>query len=336
MLYATDFLARLEAGLRLNLPAWGIAPEAAVRLLTISENATYLVEDPQGGHRVFRVHRPGYHSRDEILSELAWIEALRRDGVVNTPRPIPGLDGALLQSFSDGAQERFAVCFEHVAGSEPDAESDLAHWFGHLGAITARLHEHARRFDPPQDFRRKSWTFPTILGADAYWGDWRLAPGLTDEGRAVLERTALRLAERMAEYGTAPDRFGLVHCDMRAANLLVDGPRMTVIDFDDCGFSWFGYDFAASVSFIEHDPVVPALRRAWLQGYRSVAPLDPQTEAMLPSFVMLRRLQLTAWIASHPETPTAQALGAGYTDGTVALARAWLAAEDAADEGETA
>ncbi|MFC7552111.1 hypothetical protein ACFQU7_07400 [Pseudoroseomonas wenyumeiae] len=47
--------------------------------------------------------------------------------------------------------------------------------------------------------------------------------------------------------------------------------------------------------------------------------------ALLPVFVMLRRMLLTAWLASHAETPTAQALGAGYTAGTVALGRNFLA-----------
>ena len=42
-------------------------------------------------------------------------------------------------------------------------------------------------------------------------------------------------------------------------------------------------------------------------------------------FIMLRRMQLTAWIASHAETPTAQSMGTGYTDGTVALAERYLA-----------
>jgi hypothetical protein len=40
---------------------------------------------------------------------------------------------------------------------------------------------------------------------------------------------------------------------------------------------------------------------------------------MLPVFTMLRRLQLTAWIASHGETPTAQACGEDYARATVAL-----------------
>jgi Ser/Thr protein kinase RdoA (MazF antagonist) len=41
-------------------------------------------------------------------------------------------------------------------------------------------------------------------------------------------------------------------------------------------------------------------------------------------FMMLRRMQLTAWIASHAETPTAQAMGEDYTRGTVELAARYL------------
>jgi Ser/Thr protein kinase RdoA (MazF antagonist) len=112
---------------------------------------------------------------------------------------------------------------------------------------------------------------------------------------------------------------------MRAANLLVEGDRLGVIDFDDCGLSWFAYDFAAAISFMEHEPFIPDLMAAWLEGYRRVAPLDAEHEAALPMFIMLRRMQLTAWIASHAETPTAQSMGTAYTDGTVALAERYLA-----------
>ncbi len=114
---------------------------------------------------------------------------------------------------------------------------------------------------------------------------------------------------------------------MRAANLLVDGDRLGVIDFDDCGFSWFAYDFAASISFMETEPFIPELMAAWLDGYARVAPLDSEQAAALPMLVMLRRMQLTAWIASHSETPTAQAMGTAYTAGTIDLADRYLAAD---------
>jgi hypothetical protein len=40
---------------------------------------------------------------------------------------------------------------------------------------------------------------------------------------------------------------------------------------------------------------------------------------MLPVFVMLRRILLTAWTASHTDTETARRLGTDYTQGTVAM-----------------
>jgi Ser/Thr protein kinase RdoA (MazF antagonist) len=115
-----------------------------------------------------------------------------------------------------------------------------------------------------------------------------------------------------------------VHADLRLTNLLASGEQLGIIDFDDCGFCWHLYDFAAAVSFMEHDPAVPALMREWVAGYREVAPLVEVQVALLPAFVMLRRMLLTAWLASHAETPTGRALGAGYTAGTVMLGAAFL------------
>ncbi|MEH3119930.1 MAG: phosphotransferase [Methylorubrum populi] len=325
MTYDDALLTRLTAGVRAALPRWGVDGAADLTLLTISENATYLVRD-RGRRLIVRVHRPNYHTEVEIASELAWIEALREAGTVATPGAVPTVEGGRIVTFDDGAERRHVVAFEHVAGREPDAESDLPRWYKHLGSITGRLHAHARAWTRPPGFQRKTWVFDTILGPAAYWGDWRQADGLDVAGRAVLEAAHGRLKAETAAYGQHPDRFGLVHCDMRTANLLVEGDRMAVIDFDDCGLSWFAYDFAASISFMEHEPIVPRLMAAWCEGYRSVAPFPEEQARALPMFVMLRRMQLLAWIASHAETPTARAMGPTFTRGTVDLATAYLGA----------
>ena len=99
---------------------------------------------------------------------------------------------------------------------------------------------------------------------------------------------------------------------------------MKVIDFDDCGFGWYMYDAATPVSFYEHEPQVPELIDAWVRGYRSVAPLAREDEAEIPTFVMLRRLLLVAWIGSHSETELAQSMGVAYTEGTVGLCEGYL------------
>jgi Ser/Thr protein kinase RdoA (MazF antagonist) len=290
--------------------------------LNISENATFALSDPRGRELVLRLHRVGYSSLEEIRSELAWMEALSRDGVIQTAAPVPGADGDAVQILESraGAAARFAVAFERLPGREPDSR-DAVHWFERLGEQTARLHGHARSWALPPEFRRKRWDFDAMVGPQGFWGPWRAAIGLDGPGVEILESALALIRQRLDRFGQGAQVFGLVHADLRLANLLVDGPRLRIIDFDDCGFSWFLYDFATSVSFIEHEPIVPDLLRAWCKGYRRTLPLSALHQAEIPTFVVLRRILLTAWLASHAEVPFARELGASYTQGTISLAQ---------------
>jgi Ser/Thr protein kinase RdoA (MazF antagonist) len=187
------------------------------------------------------------------------------------------------------------------------------------------MHAHTRAWTRPPGFDRPTWDYDHCLGAHGYWGAWQAGLGMGPEERALLDRLDATIARRLKAYGQAPDRFGLVHADIRLANLLVDDGDVRVIDFDDCGFAWFMYDFATTVSFMEDHPRVPELRDGWLAGYRSVAPLDREDEDELETFVMLRRLLLVAWIGSHHTFATEAAeLGAGFTAGTCTLAERYL------------
>lgn len=308
-----------------RLGAWRLGRGTSIRVLSVSENATFLLEESGGRVLVLRVHRCGYSSAAQIRSELMWLGALRRDGVVDTALPVPGADGECVQTLESqsGAAPRLAVAFEHVPGREP-AAGDALPWFERLGEVTARLHRHARSWVPPAGFTRKRWDLETMLGSRAVWGPWSDAPGLEPPGQALLARAVAALRLRLQQYGTTADNFGLIHADLRLANLLAEGSALRVIDFDDCGFGWLAYDFAASVSFIEHEAVLPELLAAWCRGHRRVAPLGAAARAELPTFVLLRRILLTAWLASHAEVPFARECGPEYTAGTVMLADEWL------------
>ena len=306
------------------LAAYGISPHADVTLLNVSENGTFRIDDPVQGRSVLRVHRTDYHSRQAIRGELAWVTDLREEGVVKTPAYLPSVagDDVVVSRLATG-EERFVVRFEWVDGSEP-TEDRLQQDFIELGAITARLHGHARRWQRPAGFERFVWDFDTSLGDRGHWGRWQDGLAMDGEALEVLSRCAARLQERLAAFGQGPDRFGLIHADMRLANLLVKGDDVTVIDFDDCGLSWFMYDLGSSLSFIEHEPYVPELVDAWIRGYRTVAPLSPQDEAEIPTFIMLRRLLLVAWVGSHVGTETADAMGDEYTTTSCRLAEEYL------------
>jgi Ser/Thr protein kinase RdoA (MazF antagonist) len=327
--YDARFIDAMRQGVKELLPEWGLSADSDLSLLNISENATFLARDADSdGAIILRVHRPGYHTRREIESELSWIDSLRREKTVSTAAPLPLKTGGTIASFLHDGEERLAVGFEFLPGREPAPEHDLRDSFFVLGAITARLHSHVKHWRTPAGFQRKIWDFDSMLGTRPLWGDWREAMGLTAAGRQILETTAALLERHLADYGKPANRFGLIHADLRLANLLIDGPTLSVIDFDDCGFSWFMYDFAAAISFMEEDPQIPSLQKGWVAGYRSVAPLSSEDEDAIPTFIMLRRLLLTAWLASHSETATARELGSAYTDGTLRLAARYLDAHN--------
>lgn len=309
----------------LALRSFDLAPESTLRLLNLSENATYAVEDAATGKSsILRVHRKDYHQRHEIESELEWLEALRRDSDVTVPMVLPARDGRRVVTVDHDGTARHVVHFDMVAGVEPAEETLTVEDFRTLGRITAALHDHARTWTRPAGFGRFSWDWEHSLGERPRWGRWQDATGVGESEAAVLDRAQQLLQQRLTDYGTGKDTFGLVHADLRLANLLVDGDDITVIDFDDCGFGWYFYDFGTAVSFFEDDPMVPELQDAWVTGYRSRRPLSPADEAMLSSFVLLRRLLLLAWMGTHSHSKESQAMSITYAEGSCALAERYL------------
>jgi Ser/Thr protein kinase RdoA (MazF antagonist) len=292
-----------------------------VTLVNLSENATYKVEAPDGRRWALRVHRNGYHSKAAIASELAWLMDLRESGVVVTPKPVKGLDGEIIQELSG----RRIVLSEWEAGVEPGIGQDLARPFEILGEVTARMHAHARKWKRPDYFERFTWNFETALGENRpHWGRWRDGMGVDAERAKLFQRAVDLIGRRLEAYGQGKDRFGLIHCDLRLANLLIDGDNVKAIDFDDCGFGWYMYDAATPVSFYEHEPQVPSLIEAWKAGYRKAGKLPKADEDEIPTFVMFRRLLLVAWIGSHAETDLAKSMGLPYTEGTAGLCEDYL------------
>ena len=311
-----------ERALRL----YGLPRNTAVRLVSVSENEVYHVAAPDGRQWALRLQRPGYQSTRSLASEIAWLVALREDGVVATPIPYAGLDGDWVQGVCDpltGAV-RDVVLFAWEPGIQPAISMDLHPCFRRLGAIIARMHAHSRAWQRPAQFTRFSWDVEAALGEAGRWGRWSDGLGMNAARVDLFGKAVALVRARLAAFGDGPERFGLVHCDLRLANLLLHQGAVKVIDFDDCGFSWFMSDIANCVSFYEHLPQVPRLIESLLEGYCTVGKVSQADKDEIPTFLMLRRLLLVAWVGSHVETPLAATLGIAFTDQTVALCSAYL------------
>lgn len=322
-------LEHLEVLANSSLHLWDLPQGARARLINVSENATYLVEAGEE-KAVLRIHRENYHSERAIECELEWSRALGRDGGVMTPGVRLGRDGKAIQSgrVAPLPHPRFMVLFEFVEGRQPDESEDLVAPFAELGGIAARTHVHSISWPRPQPFERLIWNLDTVFGPAPTWGRWRDGPNVTPAVEVVLARVEDTITRRLKAFGDGPDRYGLIHADMRLANLIISATGTRLIDFDDCGFGWYLYDFATGISFMEDHPQVPALRASWVEGYRKVRTLSDAEEREIDTFVMLRRLALLAWIGSHIEAPEPQALAPDFARISAELGEAYLTKMD--------
>lgn len=304
------------------LAAYDLPDNAELKLISLSENATFLVsrDRPLG---VLRIYRPDYQTEAAKRSELAWIAELRSQGTVATPQVIPTKSGQELHRVKLDNVERDAVLFEFVPGRELGEEEMST--YASVGEISAKLHLQVLAWDKPAGFERMSWELERILGPDAPWGDWRQGPGLDGPALDVLELAEEVVRHRLESYSPTVTNSGLVHGDLRAANVLVgEDENLWVIDFDDSGFGWFLWDLCSTTTFIEHTPQVDDVVDAWLDGYTKIRLLNEDDLAAIVDLVFLRRLHVLAWLGTHPESDLARDLGRTYAHGSVEVATKYL------------
>jgi Ser/Thr protein kinase RdoA (MazF antagonist) len=318
--------ADVEAVARRAATRYGFTDRARLSSYELTENWTFKVEEDAGpAPAVLRLYRPGGRTQAEVRSELAWMTALRRDIDLPVAEVVPTVDGESLVTIEGETEARplFCAAFKWVPGAEPSDE-ELPDWFPHLGELTARMHRHAKEWERPRWFARPRWDVETTLGARGHWGSWEASVSDPEERRQHGRLNDVVVA-RLERFGVGPQRFGLIHADLRLANVLVDGHRMTWLDFDDCGDSWFLYDLAATLTFNEGRPDVDDLIASWVRAYRSVEPLSSEDEAEIKTFLMLRRLMISAYGGLRSDTEFAADLRkSGYSAETCVLGEAYL------------
>src|SRR6201994_734327 len=146
---------------RAALPAFPI-DASDLTLVSLAENVTFKVTDRGGSAYVLRLHRPGYHTLDELVSERAWIRALG-DAGIDVPIPVAARDGRdhVPVTIPATGEQRLAGMLHWTEGrllshvlaetSDPRVVED---YFAQLGALTASMHNQASAWRPAPGFTR--------------------------------------------------------------------------------------------------------------------------------------------------------------------------------------
>lgn len=296
---------------RQALGAFGVEP-ADLRFIRLAENVTFRVTDARDGSvLVLRLHRPWYHDIVALRSEHIWTRALVQAGIA-APEPLLTQSGESFTQveITQTGERRWVGLARWVEGElladviayEPGTATN-ARRIAHVGAIMAALHNQATEWTPPAGFQRQVLDADGLMGPKPFWGPFWDQVMLSPAERDMLLGTRDQLHAALTRHGKPTRTFSLIHADLHPSNVVIDGERAAVIDFDDSGFGWHQYDFAAALAAYQGHSDFAAFCDAFLAGYRSVRTISDEDLTLLPMFLLIRDMAILGWYHQRPELP---------------------------------
>ena len=231
-----------------------------------------------------------------ILSELQWLNALRRDTGLGVPEPAPARNGLFLTELAveDMPNPIRGVLFRWVDGRFVDAGLGPTH-LERVGAFMARLHLHAKAFTPSPGFMRPRWDWQTIFGEKSILNpQYRARIGgfsLSAKQYGVLEAVAQKVEREIKNLPQDAENYGLIHSHLDQASYLFYKDEARAIDFKACCFGYYLFDIAGTLVGLLGKPGERTLRDAFFRGYTSMRALPAYDEDVLQVFISMRLIQ---------------------------------------------
>ncbi|NJN81401.1 MAG: phosphotransferase [Caldilineaceae bacterium] len=238
-----------------------------------------------GLDHVLRFNHESERTAGEIQAELDYVNELARSGL-HVAKPVQSLAGAAVESIDTSQGVFHAVVFETLRGKQVDlvelAPAQIVAWGNALG----ELHNVAAQRSYSG---RPTWKEHLDFVSQALPADETVARRALDE-----------LEEQLGQLAVDERNFGLIHFDFELDNLVWEeiawaGQKPGIIDFDDCARYWFVADIAFALRDLFGDSAANVdfqneSLMGFVQGYRSVRPIDPDELLLIPLFLRLHNL----------------------------------------------
>ncbi|UHA75457.1 phosphotransferase enzyme family protein [Paenibacillus sp. 481] len=280
-----------------------------IQFIQLSDTVTYKIEGSTGESYLLRIHSDRL-SKEEIRSELIFLQALNKSADLTGPEGVASCDGSYVLEIptEKGYRRPYVTMMRWVEGEHASGDLTDSHVYK-MGAMIGRLHEASISFVPTADFVRPVWGADhferKMMKLESYYGSF-----LSAEGWACYQAAAEKVVSALAAMQRNGGNYGFIHGDLHSGNMVFKDDSPYPIDFGMCGYGYYLNDIAAAMLELR-----PPQRQLFIQGYESVRRLEPDYVRHLECFFIMVMIENYGHHCSDPretsgliaEQPYAQA-----------------------------
>ena len=315
---ADEQIADLTRAATPILESYGLR-DCAVESINYEYNATFKVESASGEKFALRININSPRTPANTRAEIYWVQRLLETEAVGVAAPIANESGEFLTRVNHAPSGRTltAVLYTWLEGEELGDEPTLDQ-VKKVGAAMAAMHIASENFSLPADA-----ALPTF--SDPMWGveDLLLGPkSLLDAASKSVIFEAFATINKTIAALYAANRAQIIHADLHGWNMKWHDDKLSVFDFDDCGFGLPIQDIATAIYYLD----TPEQDQALLEGYVSVRPLPQYTDFDMKTLLLHRRFMLLNYLY-ETENQEHQEMIPDYQAETIRRAQSFLASQ---------
>lgn len=220
----------------------------------------------------------------EVAGEIEFVNYLYENGF-GVSNVIRSLNGNYIERIDLEDDYFYARCYSKAKGYHITSKWSMA-LFNTWGETMGKLHRLSKNFVPSSNFFGAKWNENPRLN-NVCWDE--------DIRKRVKELTSY-----LQSLEQNRDNYGIVHNDFHQDNFFINNFGITVIDFDDLGYSWYINDIAVVLYQVIYQNIFSQqdenfgreFFQCFMEGYNKESVVDDSMIVQLPYFLRLRHIIL--------------------------------------------
>ena len=265
--------------------------EEEIQILDSFESYIYKFKN-DFGEFILRISHSIRRNESLIQGEVDWINYLADHGI-SVARAILSTAGNLVETIPDAEDGQFLATAFVKAKGNPPWDRWTPGLYESYGELLGKMHSSSKQFLPIlPERKRPEWDDPIFDFVEIF----------LPEDEFLARKKYKVVCEYVNSLPKDNETYGLIHQDAHGNNLFIDEDgKITLFDFDDCGYSWYINDIAIVLFYNVMDSndwaaFTQEFMSHFLRGYLRHCSLNLELLKEIPHFLKIREIELYAVI----------------------------------------